>query len=59
MNLLQKYKDKKHYNEMDDIKIIDLDQLMISILNKNPILPLRNRLIEILYKLYQIPAKNI
>ena len=44
---------------MDDIKIIDLDQLMISILNKNPILPLRNRLIEILYKLYQIPAKNI
>ena len=59
MNLLQKYKDKKYYNEMDDIKIIDLDQLMISILNKNPILPLRNRLIEILYKLYQIPAKNI
>ena len=59
MNLLQKYKNKKYYNEMDDIKIIDLDQLMISILNKNPILPLRNRLIEILYKLYQIPAKNI
>ena len=55
--LLNKYKNKKFYNEMNDIKIIELEKLMKSIINKKPLLPIRDRLVEILYKLYQIPSK--
>ena len=59
IKLLHKYKDKKHYNEMDDVKIILLNNLVKSILNGKPILPLRSRLIEIIFKLYKIPTNNI
>lgn len=59
MTLLEKYKYKKHYNEMDDIKIVPLNILIKSILKSKPILQLRSRVIEIIYKLYRIPANNI
>ena len=59
IKLLDKYKNKKHYNEMDDVKIIPLDNLVKSILNGNPILPLRSRLMEIIFKLYKIPTDYI
>jgi 8-oxo-dGTP pyrophosphatase MutT (NUDIX family) len=52
--LLKNHKHMKHYNEMDDIVIVPLDMLMVSIIDKKPNLPLRNRLIEILYKFHKI-----
>ena len=52
--LLDKYKNKKHYNEMDDVKIVPVVDLISSIKNKKPLLPLRNRLLEILNNLYQL-----
>ena len=54
-NLLNDYKNIKHYNEMGDIKIVNIEE----IINKTTSLPLSNRLIDIISAIKNIKTNRV
>ncbi len=55
MNMLKQYKNIKHYNEMNNIKIINIKD----IINEKTSLPLSNRLIEVIKGIKNVKTNKI